>query len=141
MSVLSLTKPHNNENLTGICILKLLQGYYNLKDGSKRKHPYYVCGNFHNKGSSACKANSIKAYDAEDAVINRIKAFLKDSDGFINTIESINKQTFQSNLTIQEQLEQIQLQLTEANVIQERIWRHSSKTCFLFLSYRRVYKS
>jgi site-specific DNA recombinase len=32
---------------------------YTRKDGSKRKHRYYVCGVFHNKGSSACKANSI----------------------------------------------------------------------------------
>ena len=53
---------------------------YTLKDGSKRKHRYYVCGNFHNKGSSACKANSIKAYEAEDAVINRITSFLHDSE-------------------------------------------------------------
>jgi site-specific DNA recombinase len=68
---------------------------YTRKDGSKRKHRYYVCGEFHNKGSSACKTNSIKAYEAEDAVINRITEFLNDSAGFSQTIESINKDTVQ----------------------------------------------
>ncbi|WP_277674268.1 recombinase zinc beta ribbon domain-containing protein [Piscibacillus halophilus] len=33
---------------------------YTRKDGSKRKHRYYVCGNFHNKGSSACKQIQLK---------------------------------------------------------------------------------
>ena len=44
---------------------------YTRKDGTKRKHRYYVCSDFHNKGSAACKANSIKAYEAEDMVIKK----------------------------------------------------------------------
>jgi site-specific DNA recombinase len=48
---------------------------YTLKDGAKRKHRYYTCSNFHNKGSAACKANSIKAYEAEDTVIKKIEQF------------------------------------------------------------------
>ncbi|MEK4221695.1 hypothetical protein N1I86_06455 [Bacillus sp. FSL W8-0116] len=32
-----------------------------------------MCSNFHNKGSAACKANSVKTYEAEDEVNNRIK--------------------------------------------------------------------
>ncbi len=43
---------------------------YTRKVGTNRKHRYYVCGNFHNKGSSACKANSIKAYEAEEWNVN-----------------------------------------------------------------------
>ncbi|WP_238343483.1 hypothetical protein [Gracilibacillus saliphilus] len=27
---------------------------YTLKNGMKQKHRYYVCSDFHNKGSSAC---------------------------------------------------------------------------------------
>ncbi|WP_201716152.1 recombinase family protein [Rossellomorea arthrocnemi] len=90
------------------------------KDGTKRKHRYYVCGAFHNKGSSACKANSIKAYDTEDAVINRITAFLIDSDGFHQTLENINKDTVQSNVKLKEQLDNIETELREANAIQEK---------------------
>jgi site-specific DNA recombinase len=90
------------------------------KDGTKRKHRYYVCGAFHNKGSSACKANSIKAYYTEDAVINRITAFLNDSNGFHQTLENINKDTVQSNVKLKEQLDNIETELREANAIQEK---------------------
>jgi site-specific DNA recombinase len=90
------------------------------KDGEKRKHRYYVCGVFHNKGSAACKPNSIRAYDAEDAVINRITVFLNDSDGFHKTLENINKYTVQSNVKLKEQLESIETKLREANAIQEK---------------------
>nr|WP_239585993.1 recombinase family protein [Bacillus mesophilus] len=90
------------------------------KDGSKRKHRYYVCGVFHNKGSAACKANSVKAYDAEDAVINRIKEFLNDSASFSQTIENINKDTVHTNVKLKEQLETIETELKEANAMQEK---------------------
>jgi len=93
---------------------------YTRKDGSKIKHRYYVCNVFHNKGSSACKANSVKAYDAEDAVINRIKEFLNDSAGFSQTIENINKDKVQSNVNIKEQLESIEIELKETNTIEEK---------------------
>jgi site-specific DNA recombinase len=90
------------------------------KDGSKRKHRYYVCGVFHNKGSSACKANSIKAYEAEDAVINRVTEFLKDSAGFSQTLENINKDTVHTNVKLKEQLEMIETELKEAHAMQEK---------------------
>jgi site-specific DNA recombinase len=90
------------------------------KDGTKRKHRYYVCGVFHNRGSSACKANSIKAYEAEDAVINRITEFLNDSVGFSQTIENINKDTVHTNVKLKEQLEMIETELKEANAMQEK---------------------
>jgi site-specific DNA recombinase len=93
---------------------------YTRKDGSKRKHRYYVCGAFHNKGSAACKANSIKAYDSEDAVIDRITEFLNDSSGFSQTIENINKDTVQSNVKLKEQLEKIDTELKESNAMQEK---------------------
>ncbi|WP_339148236.1 MULTISPECIES: recombinase family protein [unclassified Sutcliffiella] len=90
------------------------------KDGTKRKHRYYVCSDFHNKGSSACKANSIKAYYAEDAVINRITDFLNDSAGFSNTIENINEDTVHTNVKLKEQLEMIEAELKKANAMQEK---------------------
>lgn len=77
------------------------------KDGTKKKHRYYVCSNFHNKGSSACKANSIRAYQAEEEIINRILGFLSDSESFISTIEGLNKQTVHSTMQIKDELEQI----------------------------------
>ena len=90
------------------------------KDGTKRKHRYYVCGEFHNKGSAACKANSIRAYDTEDAVINRITNFLNDSAGFSHTIVNINKDTVHTNVKLKEQLEMIETELKETNAMQEK---------------------
>ncbi|MGD6874209.1 recombinase family protein [Sutcliffiella horikoshii] len=93
---------------------------HTLKDGTKRRHRYYVCGVFHNKGSAACKANSIKAYDAEDTVINRITDFINDSAGFHQTIGNINNETVHTNVKLKEQLEIIEKELKEANAMQEK---------------------
>jgi site-specific DNA recombinase len=93
---------------------------HTLKDGNKRKHRYYVCNVFHNKGSAACKANSIKAYDAEDAVINGITEFLKDLAGFSQTIGNINKDMVHTNVKLKEQLKMIETELKEANALQEK---------------------
>lgn len=93
---------------------------YTRKDGNKRKHRYYVCNEYHNKGSAACKANSVKAYDAEDAVINRLINLLNDSANFIQTIENINKDTVQTNVKLKEQLELIETELNEASAMQEK---------------------
>jgi site-specific DNA recombinase len=93
---------------------------HTLKDGSKRKHRYYVCNVFHNKGSAACKANSIKAYEAEDAVYNRITEFLNDSASFSQMIENINKDTVHTNVKLKEQLEIIETELKESIAMQEK---------------------
>jgi site-specific DNA recombinase len=93
---------------------------HTLKDGNKRKHRYYVCNVFHNKGSAACRANSIKAYDTEDAVINRITEFLNDSADFSQTIGNINKDTVHTNVKLKEQLKMIETELKEANSMQEK---------------------
>lgn len=93
---------------------------YTKKDGTKRKHRYYVCSEFHNKGSSACKANSIKAYDAENAVLNRLETFLYDTDLFHNTIKKINKSTVNANLDLQNQLKLVEKQLNDLHALQEK---------------------
>ncbi|MGV2939306.1 recombinase family protein [Mesobacillus sp. LC4] len=103
---------------------------YTLKDGSKRKHRYYVCGNFHNKGSAACKTNSIKAYEAEDVIINRITSFLHDSEHFLKSIDNINKENIQSNKDIKEQLELLQVQLDEADAMQEKYMEAFEQSLF-----------
>nr|WP_080668744.1 zinc ribbon domain-containing protein [Priestia megaterium] len=67
------------------CNQGMVQSYttYTRKDGSKQKHRYFVCGNFHNKDSSACRANSIKAYDTEDAFIKSKVVFRYSENLFI----------------------------------------------------------
>lgn len=93
---------------------------YTRKDGTKRKHRYYVCGNFHNKGSSACKANSIKAYEAEDAVIGRIETFLSKKKRFYKVLQDINSTSVDSLDRLKKELELIEEQLSEIESLQSR---------------------
>ena len=93
---------------------------YTRKDGTKRKHRYYVCGNFHNKESSACKANSIKAYEAEDAVIGRIETFLSKKKRFYKVLQDINSTSVDSLDRLKKELELIEEQLSEIESLQSR---------------------
>ncbi len=93
---------------------------YTRKDGTKLKHRYYVCGNFHNKGSSVCKANSIKAYEAEDAVINKIDNFLSNKKRLYKTLQDINWNSIDSISQLNKDLEQIEDQLSEIKLLQNR---------------------
>ncbi|MCM3112809.1 recombinase family protein [Lederbergia lenta] len=86
---------------------------YTRKDGTKRKHRYYVCSDFHNKGSSACRSNGIKAYDAEDLVIGRIKDFLANKEYFISIIQSLNKQSVHSTSKLKRDLEHTEKKLID----------------------------
>ncbi|WP_312522464.1 recombinase family protein [Anaerospora sp.] len=47
-----------------------------LKDGTKVTRRYYSCGQFRSKGSSVCHANSVKAEEAENYVLKRVKRVL-----------------------------------------------------------------
>ncbi|MEK5521091.1 recombinase family protein [Heyndrickxia sp. FSL W8-0423] len=89
------------------------------KDGTKRKHRYYVCGDFHNKGSSACRANSIKAYDAEDSVINRIETILSKKKLY-KTLHDINSNSVDSHSQLNKELENIEERLSEIESLQDR---------------------
>jgi site-specific DNA recombinase len=86
-----------------------------------------VCSDFHNKGSSACKANSIKAYEAENEVIGKIESFLTDQNHFFTTIQSLNNHSVQSLKQHEEELEQkkkklsVELSLSSAKVIQPEL--------------------
>lgn len=93
---------------------------YTRKDGTKRKHRYYVCSDFHNKGSSACRSNSIKAYEAENQVFERIVNFLANKEYFISTIQSLNKQSVHSISVLKRDLEQIEKKLIDIQQLQEK---------------------
>lgn len=93
---------------------------YIRKDDSKRKHRYYVCSDFHNKGSSACRSNGIKAYEAENKVIERIEKFLANQGRFISTIHSLNKQSLHSVSELKKELELTEQKLVEIQQLQEK---------------------
>ncbi|WP_096550002.1 recombinase family protein [Ureibacillus thermosphaericus] len=115
------------------------------RDGTKRKHRYYVCSDFHNKGSAACKANSIKAYEAEDTVIKKIEQFssnkkklyktlLDISSSSANLISQLNKELVGIERRLKE-IEQLQTKYMEAfekntlpvDILQERLQKVSNE--------------
>ncbi|WP_366945231.1 zinc ribbon domain-containing protein [uncultured Metabacillus sp.] len=79
------------------------------KDGTKIKYRYSVCSNFHNKGVAACKANSVKAYEAENFVLKKIECFLKEKEHFYNKIQAINSSTDDSLTELQQELMQVRI--------------------------------
>lgn len=83
------------------------------KDGTKRKHRYYVCSDFHNKGSAACKANSIKAYEAEDTVIKKIEQFSSNKKRLYKTLTDISSNSALSISQLNKKLEETEKQLKE----------------------------
>ncbi|WP_315899446.1 recombinase family protein [Priestia flexa] len=93
---------------------------YTLSDGTKRKHRYYVCSDFHNKGSAACKANSVKAYDAENALFHRIESFLSNKQKFEETINSLTKGSIESIKILKKELEETDSKLEETLALQNR---------------------
>ncbi len=93
---------------------------YTRKDGSKRKHRYYVCSDFHNKGSSACKSNAVKAYEAEDKVIKKIETFLDDKKKFRSTLQSINSDSLDSLRNLHDELKHTEEKLSEKKLLQDR---------------------
>lgn len=93
---------------------------YTRKDGTKRKHRYYVCSNFHNKGSAACKANSIRADEAEDEVINRIEKLVTNKQKLYKTLKEINSSSASSLNKLNKELEQIENRLLEIQQLQDK---------------------
>ncbi|NEY18568.1 recombinase family protein [Bacillus ginsengihumi] len=61
------------------------------KDGSKRVLEYYVCGEWKNKGTSACHSNGVRTEYADEYVLNKIAKFAS-SDALINdVVKKVNK--------------------------------------------------
>ncbi len=78
-----------------------------LKDGTRIVRRYYSCGNFKSKGSSVCRANSIKAYYAESFVYHRIKEVINNEHILLDIISSMNQQRKGNTAPLQEELKHI----------------------------------
>ena len=60
-------------------------------DGSYRYNYYYTCGAYLNKGSNACKANNVRADDAEEKVLAWLHEFFTSPFWLRRVAESIRK--------------------------------------------------
>lgn len=78
-----------------------------LKDGTKVIRRYYSCGNFKSKGSSVCRANSVKADYAESFVYQRIKEVINNERILMDIVLTMNQQRKGNTAPLQEELKHI----------------------------------
>lgn len=60
-------------------------------DGTYHYNYYYACGAYHNKGSTACKANSVRADNAEEKVLAWLHEFLMNPFWIRRVTEAIKQ--------------------------------------------------
>lgn len=57
------------------------------KDGTTVKRRYYVCGQFHTKGSAVCRSNVVNAEYAEEFVLDRLHSVLTKPSIFVTSYD------------------------------------------------------
>ncbi len=92
------------------------------KDGSFRLHDYYVCGNYHNKGRTACKANSIPASPVESETLSRFQNMITNKHLLNEIVSRINRRNLESKAPLQEQLAQTVMKLKQLERQQRRCY-------------------
>ncbi|WP_244205567.1 recombinase family protein [Lysinibacillus capsici] len=60
------------------------------KSGEKRVLEYYVCGAWKNKGTVACRSNSVRTEYADDYVLNKLEALMKSEHLTKKLVDNIN---------------------------------------------------
>ncbi|QWH03699.1 recombinase family protein [Bacillus mycoides] len=60
------------------------------KDGSRRVLEYYVCGEWKNKGTSACHSNGVRTEYADNYVLNKIVKFANNDILIKDVVKKIN---------------------------------------------------
>lgn len=93
-----------------------------LKSGEKKRIRYYSCGRFHNKGSIACRANSVRADDAELFVIDELTKFLNGLDTIEAIVKEINTKRLEDKEPIEKMIEYNETELRRLNVRQKKIF-------------------
>ena len=83
------------------------------KDGSYRINHYYACGAYLNKGSTVCKAHSVRAVDADAKVLTWLQEFLTSPFWLRRVSAAICQQYEQAVLPQIEQREQAERKLSE----------------------------
>ncbi|KGX84839.1 recombinase family protein [Pontibacillus litoralis] len=72
--------------------------------GNGKKYRYYVCGFHHNKGKTACRANSIRAERVEESVFEELKRIVAEPYVLKNIVQSVNDKRMNAKDPIDEQI-------------------------------------
>ncbi|NWO15164.1 recombinase family protein [Virgibacillus sp.] len=85
--------------------------------GSKgKKYRYYVCGLFHNKGSKACSAHSIRSDRAEQQVMDELKRIVSEPYVLNQIIDNVNKNRSEAETPINDEIKVLQSKLNKVEV-------------------------
>jgi Site-specific recombinases, DNA invertase Pin homologs len=91
-----------------------------LKDGTKKSIRYYSCGQFRNKGSSACSANSVRADEAEKYVFSRIKEVLNNENVLKKLVATLNERRTAVINPLEEESQALKDQLSKCSKRKDR---------------------
>ena len=83
---------------------------------------YYVCGNFHRKGSSVCHSNGIRCDKANEAVLNKLVELLNNDTFADALIERMKEKQNSTNLPQKNLMETFNKELEKINNSTERLF-------------------
>ncbi|QQK09019.1 recombinase family protein [Miniphocaeibacter halophilus] len=86
-----------------------------LKDGTKKKTDYYVCGNWKNKGTTVCNSNGIRVDIANRCVFKKIESLINKPKIIKDIVENINSEQNANMEPLIERLENVDLKIKNLN--------------------------
>lgn len=92
------------------------------KNGNVHMNHYYVCGNYTNRGSTACKANAIPASPVENETLSRFQNMLTNKRLLNEIVSRINHRNREAEAPLREQLAQATMKLKHLEKQQRRCY-------------------
>lgn len=92
------------------------------KNGNIHMSHYYVCGNYINRGSTACKSNAIPASPVEDETLSHIQNMLTNKHLLNEIVSRINRRSRKAEMPLREQLAQATMKLKQLEKQQRRCY-------------------
>ncbi|MFY9282770.1 MAG: zinc ribbon domain-containing protein [Miniphocaeibacter sp.] len=86
-----------------------------LKDGTKKKIDYYVCGNWKNKGTAVCNSNGTRVDIANKYVFKKIESLLNNPRIIKDIVENINNKEELDLEPLKKRLNNIDLEIKKLN--------------------------
>jgi len=86
------------------------------KGAKGKRYRYYVCGLFHNKGSKACSAHSIRADYAEDYVFEELKRITSEPSVIEEIITNVNNLRMDAKTPINDEITLLKSKLNKVKV-------------------------
>src|SRR5699024_9295989 len=80
------------------------------------KYRYYVCGLFHNKGSKACSAHSIRSDRAEQQVMEELKRIVSEPYVLNQIIDNVNENRREAKTPINDEIKVLKSKLNKIDI-------------------------